>query len=138
MGIGRRFQPGNNFGKGRLSGSRNKRTLLVEALEGDSVKIIRSIARRALKSDPTAMRLCMVRLLPVSRTCFKLGPVETPAHLAKATSDLIQAVAEGDLSAREGESVARIVESQRRNLELQAFEDRLKALEARAAKGKLL
>jgi hypothetical protein len=138
MGSGRPFQPGNKLGKGRRSGSRNRRTILLAALEGDSVKIIESIARRALKSDPTAMRLCMERLLPVSRTRFRLGPVQTPAHLTNATSDLIHAVAEGDLSAREGESVVRIVESQRRNLELQAFDERLKALEEKAAKGKLL
>lgn len=137
MGNGRPFQPGNKLSKGRPPGSRNKRTILLEALEGDSVKIIQSIARRALKADPTAMRVCMERLLPVSRTRFKLGPVETPAHLTSATSDVTQAISQGDLSAREGESVARVIETQRRNLELQSIEDRVKVLEEKLAEGKL-
>lgn len=137
MGIGKPFQPGNKFGKGRPPGSRNKRTIFIEALEGNGLKIIESIKRAALKGDPTAMRLCMERLMPVSRTRFKLGPVATPANLTNAISDVTQAVSEAELSPREGESVAKIVESQRRNFELHGIDVRIRALEQRQANGSL-
>jgi hypothetical protein len=129
MGTGRPFKSGNKAGKGRLPGSRNKKTIFQEALEEDGEKIIQQVKLRALESDPTAMRLCMERLLPVSKTLFRLPSVDTAAGLAAAISAVTRAVAEGVLSAQEGESVARIIESQRRNIEVGEFEARLKVLE---------
>ena len=127
-----RFEAGNKHGKGRRRGSRNRKTLFREALESGGEAIIRQIRRQALKSDPTAMRLCMERLLPVAKTPnsrFRLPPVETAANLMEAISAVTRAVAGGRLSPQDGESVARILESQRRTLETEAFDARLKALE---------
>jgi hypothetical protein len=131
-GRGRPFEPGNKFGKGRAPGSRNKRSVFQEALDNDGMEIIRAIKRLALKSDPTAMRLCMERLLPASKawnSCFPLPSAETAASLTQAISAVMRAVAEGDLSPQEGESVAKIIESQRRSIETVEFEARLKVLE---------
>ncbi len=129
---GRPFEPGNTAGKGRPAGSRNRATIFRETLERGGVAIIRTVKRQALKSDPTAMRLCMERLIPVPKapnTCFQLPPMETAANLTDAVSAVARAVAEGQLSAQEGESVAKIVESQRRMLETEGFDARLKVLE---------
>src|ERR1700684_2923256 len=74
-----RFEVGNRMGKGRPAGSRNKVTTLREALEDGGVEIILKIKSQALKGDPTAMRLCMERLLPVAKrpnSCFRLPPIE--------------------------------------------------------------
>lgn len=132
MPRGRPFENGNTAGKGRLPGSRNKRTVFQIALELDGEKIIELIKEQALKSDPAAMRLCIERLVPVLRPPlrrFFLPPVETAEQLKDAVSAVVHAVAEGMVSAREGESVARIIETQRKNIEVGEFEARLKALE---------
>jgi len=60
-----------------------------EALESGGEAIIRAIKREALKSDPTAMRLCMERLLPLAKaqnSHFRLPSVETAANLMEAIS----------------------------------------------------
>jgi hypothetical protein len=129
---GRPFEPENKMGTGRPSGSRNRATVFREALDGSGEAIIRKIMRLALKSDPTAMRLCMERLLPLAKapnSRFRLPPVATAANLMEAISAVTRAVAAGRLSAREGESVARIIESQRRMLETETFDARLRVLE---------
>ncbi len=132
MGMGRPFRPGNKTGKGRPPGRRNRRKEFQEVLENDAEKIIERIKREALKSNSTAMRLCMERLLPVAKAenvRFEMPAVDSGESLAVAIAAIARAVAEGVLSAQEGESMARVVESQRRNLEAGSFEARLKALE---------
>lgn len=101
-------------------------------MEADGEKLIEAIKRRALKSNSTAMKLCMERLLPrvkAENTRFRLPPVVTAADLTAAISAITQAVAEGELSAAEGESVARIIETQRRNIEVAQFDARIRILE---------
>jgi hypothetical protein len=132
MARGRPFEVGNRAGTGRRVGSRNRKTVFQIALESGGEKIIEKIKARALKNDPTAMRLCMERLIPVLRAPLKrfvLPPVETAGQLKDAVSAVTQAVADGVLSAQEGESVARIIDTQRKNIEVAEFEARLKVLE---------
>ena len=53
---------------GRRPGSRNKATLAAAALlAGESEALTRKAVELALAGDPTAMRLCIERLLPPSR-----------------------------------------------------------------------
>lgn len=132
MGIGRPFEMGNSAAKGRPQGSRNKKTIFQEELEKDGTEIIQKIKQEALKADPTAMRLCMERLVPLAKypnASFEMPPVQTAASLTEAISAITEAVAEGELSAQEGESIARIVESQRRNIEVEEFDARLRSIE---------
>jgi len=59
------FQPGNRFGRGRPQGSRNKATIaLQKMLDGCGESITRKCALMAMQGDPTALRLCMERLIP--------------------------------------------------------------------------
>jgi hypothetical protein len=123
---------GNRLGKGRPKGRRNNATLFQEALEKDGLAIIRKIKLLALKADRMAMKLCMERLIPISKTPnsrFRLPGVETAAGLALAIAAVTRAVSRGRLSAKEGEAVAKIIESQRRILEAEEFDARLRALE---------
>lgn len=136
MARGKPFALGNTAGKGRPTGSCNKKTIFQQELEKDGAAIIQKIKQRALKADPVAMRLCMERLVPLAKepnTRFRLPAVETAANLTEAISAVTEAVAEGELSAQEGESVARIVESQRRNIEVEEFDARIRALETTPA-----
>ncbi len=136
-GKGRPFERGNTAGKGRPTGSRNKLTIFREALDSGGVEIIELVRSQALKCDPVAMKLCMERLIPVTKTPnsrFQLPSIDTAAELAEAISAVTRAVALGRLSAREGESVAKIIESQRRTLETEEFDARLKVLEEASGK----
>src|SRR5713226_3504119 len=108
------FQSGNTFGRGRPQGSRNKATLaLQEMLDGHGESITRKCALLALQGDPTAMRLCMERLLPPRRdqpVKFKLPAVTTAAEVAAAVSAVLQAVAGGQLTPAEGQMIVAILE----------------------------
>jgi hypothetical protein len=133
-----RFEAGNKMGLGRPRGSRNRATLFQEALEQGGVAIIRKIRREALKADPTAMRLCMERLVPVAKakdSRFPLPPLESAAKLMEAISAVMRAVTAGKLSPQEGESVARIIEGQRRMFETEGFDARLRMLEEARGNG---
>ena len=120
------------MGQGRRRGSRNRVTVFREALEGGGEEIIRQIRDQALKSDPTAMRLCMERLLPVARipnSRFRLPPLKTPKDLREATEAMAQTVASGRLSPQEGEAMSRIIECQRKAIATEDFDRRLTVLE---------
>jgi hypothetical protein len=137
MPRGRPFEIGNSAGTGRRAGSLNKKTVFQLALESDGKEIIENIKAKAMESNPTAMRLCIERLVPVLKPPLKrfvLPPVETPEHLKGATSAVLQTVADGVISPQDGQRVARIIESQRKNIEVGEFDARLKALEDRPRK----
>lgn len=134
---GRPFQPGNNMGRGRPPGSRNKRTVFAEAMEKNGLALIQQCQLQALKGDAAAMRLCIERLLPPCKTPggrFALPPVRNAADMVQALPAILKAVARGQLSAQEGEAIASMLEFQRRALDTDEFEKRLQALEESAGK----
>jgi hypothetical protein len=84
---GKPFEAGNKFGKGRPRGSRNKRTELMELMEDHGEALIRQCQVMALKGNPTALRLCMERLMPPCRASnnrFRLPRMKTAADLVEA------------------------------------------------------
>src|ERR1700752_1845518 len=68
-GRGRPFEKGRSGNPGgRRLGSQNKATLAAAALlAGESEALTRKAVEMALAGDPTAMRLCMERVLPPCR-----------------------------------------------------------------------
>jgi hypothetical protein len=129
---GRPFEAGNKMGRGRRPGSRNKRTLFAEMMEGHGEAIIKQCQILAMKGDPTALKLCIERLVAPCKSAssrFRLPPLGTLSDLLKAMPSIIQEVARGRLSAQEGEAIASMLDSQRRALETQEFDARLKAIE---------
>ena len=131
-GKGRPFEQGNRVGQGRPRGSRNKRTIFMEAMENHGEAIIKQCQVLALKGDATALRLCMERLIPVRRPWnnrFPMPAVKTAADLGPAWQSVLKQVALGNISPLEGEAVASMLESRRRALETEDYEVRLRALE---------
>ena len=63
---GRPFVKGRSGNpRGRPAGSRNKKTLAAAVLlEGESEALTRKAVELALEGDPTALRLCIERILP--------------------------------------------------------------------------
>ena len=86
---GRPFEKGRSGNPaGRRPGSRNKATLAAAALlAGESEALTRTAVELALAGDPTAMRLCIGRLLrPCRERTVKLTlpPIESVSDIADA------------------------------------------------------
>jgi Family of unknown function (DUF5681) len=118
---------------GRPAGARNKKTLAAAALlEGEAEALTRKAVELALAGDPTAMRLCLERILPPCRERaikFALPPIESAADIAPAMKAVTAALAAGVITPGEAEAIARIVDTFVRAIETSDFERRLKALE---------
>jgi hypothetical protein len=129
---GRPFEAGNKMGRGRRPGSRNKRTLFAEMMEGHGEAIIKQCQLLAMKGDRTALKLCIERLVAPCKSAnsrFRLPPLLTVSDLVKALPRIMQEVARGRLSAQEGEAIASMLDSQRHAIETEEFDARLKAIE---------
>jgi hypothetical protein len=129
---GKPFVVGNKLGTGRPLDSRNKKSIFQEALESHGIEIIDTAKLQALKKDPTALRLCVERLVPICKppnSSFRMPRLRTSTDLPKAISALAREVAAGRLSAQEGESVSRIIESFGNALQVDDFATRLETIE---------
>ena len=85
---GRPFKPGPPGNpKGRRPGCRNRATIAAAALlEGEAEALTRRAVELALAGDPTAMRLCLERILPPCReraVKFALPSIESPADIGR-------------------------------------------------------
>jgi hypothetical protein len=119
---GRPFEPGKSGNpKGRPRGSRNKASLAAEALlEGEADAIIRKVVEKAKQGDPTALRLCLERLLPPRRdrpVAFDLPKIESTADVIAASSSVVAACAEGALSPDEAARVMNLINLHAQTLE---------------------
>jgi hypothetical protein len=130
------FQPGNTFGRGRPQGSRNKATVaLQEMLDGHGESITRKCALLALQGNPTALRLCMERLIAPRKehaVKFKQRPISTAAEVAAAVDAVFDEVAAGHLTPSEGQMVVAMLEGRLRIIQAVDHENRLSALESDA------
>jgi hypothetical protein len=118
---------------GRPLGSRNKATIALAALlDGEAEAITRKAVDLAKSGDLTAIRLCLERIISPRKdrpVTFKFPPIETAADAARASSALVAAVADGELTPGEAAELGRLVESFVRSLEATNFEARLLRLE---------
>ena len=133
--VGRAILPGDR------PGSRNKATLAAAAfLAGESEALTRRAVELALGGDPTAMRLCLERVLPPCRertVKFALPPIESAADIAAAMKAVTSALASGAITPGEAERIAAVVDTFVRAIDASDFDRRLHELEdaskARAA-----
>jgi hypothetical protein len=129
-----RFGPGN---AGKPKGARRRLTLLLEAiLEGQAESLTRQVVGLAEKGDMAALRLCLQRLVPLRRDVpveFDLPEIATIADAERASSAVLAAVADGELTPGEAESVMRLLVAHRGIVEAGEIERRLAAVEARVA-----
>src|SRR5438132_3359800 len=136
---GRPFEKGRSGNPaGRRTGSRNKATLAAAALlAGESEALTRKAVELALVGDPTAMRLCLERILPACRertVNFALPPIESAADIAAAMKAVTSALADGAITPGEAATIAAVVDTFVRAIETSDFERRLKEAEDGLAK----
>ena len=132
---GRPFAKGpSNRPPGRRAGSRNNKTLAAAILlEGEAAGLTRRAVELAFAGDPTAMRLCIERILPPCReraVRFALPPIESAADIAPAMKAVTSALADGVITPGEAGTIAAVVDTFVRAIETSDFDRRLKILEA--------
>ena len=129
------FKPGQSGNpSGRPKGARNKSTVAAEALlDGESEALTRRCIDLAMEGDPTALRLCLSRILPVRRERtieLDLPALQGSQDSLGAIGRVLEAVGAGMITPSEGQAVASLVETHRRTFEVEALEHRIEALEA--------
>jgi len=113
---GRPFVKGRSGNpRGRPTGARNKKTLAAAVLlEGESEALTRKAVELALEGDPTALRLCIERILPPCRerpVNFALPPIENAADISAAMNAVTSALARGIITPGEAERIANVVDT---------------------------
>jgi hypothetical protein len=131
---GRPFEKGQSGNPGgRRAGSLNKTTEAAAALlAGESEALTRRAVELALGGDPTAMRLCIERVLPACReraVKFALPPIESAADIAAAMKAVTSALADGAITPGEAATIAAVVDTFVRAIETSDFDRRLKLCE---------
>ncbi len=133
---GRPFSKGRSGNPGgRRFGSRNKATIAAQRLlAGEAEALTRKAVEAALAGDPTAMRLCLDRILPRDRAVeFALPPIKSAADVAHAMGAVTAALADGLITPGEAQAIARVITTFVQSIETSDFDQRLQMLEARQA-----
>lgn len=125
---------------GRPPGSRNKTTLLMEALlEGQAEQLMQKAIDMALAGDAHAMKLVMDRLHPARKDRpihLTLPRVETLPQISLAFSRAVEAMADGHITPNEGEALANIFAMQANVLANADLDRRVTELEQGASASK--
>ena len=130
---GRPFAKGRSGNPaGRRFGSRNKATIAaLELLANEAEALTRKAVEAALAGDPTAMRLCLERILPRDRAVkFALPPIKSAADVGRAMGAVTAALADGLITPGEAQAIARVVTTFVQVIETSDFDRRLTMLEA--------
>jgi Family of unknown function (DUF5681) len=130
---GRPFPKGRSGNPGgRRFGSRNRVTMAaLELLADEAEALTRKAVEAALAGDPTAMRLCLERILPRDRAVkFTLPRIKSGADIARAMEAVTAALADGLITPAEGQAIARVVTTFVQAIEASEFDRRLQLLEA--------
>jgi hypothetical protein len=133
------FLPGQSGNPaGRPRGSRNKKTLALEALlEGESEAVLQKMITFAKMGDDVAMRLCVERMMAPRRerpVPVQLPRIESDADARKASADVLEALAEGEVTPKEAEHLLRAVAGAAVIMQSSETAERLKWLEERVAR----
>jgi hypothetical protein len=128
-------QSGNPAGRPR--GSRNKKTLMLEALlDDESEALMRRVIGLAKMGDDVAMRLVFARMLPPRRerpVPIELPRIESEADARRASADVIEALSAGEISPQEAEHVLRAIAGAAMVTQSSEMGERIRWLQERVA-----
>src|ERR1700683_2036855 len=123
---------------GRPAGARNKALLAMEALlDGEAEAITRVAVDKAKEGEPTALRLCLERILPPRKdrpVSFSLPELGTVTDAPAATAAIVAAGASADITVTEGSELAKRVDIFVRSVEASDLDKRLRAIEEKMVK----
>jgi hypothetical protein len=135
------FQKGQSGNPaGRPPGARHKVTLMAEQLlDGETEAISRAVIEKAKAGDPTAMRVCMDRIVPPLRERtieFSLPPLTGVADAVTALTAVAGALAEGELTPGEAAHMVKVIDCYAQTVGLAQLDARVTQLEQAQAAGK--
>jgi Family of unknown function (DUF5681) len=129
-----RFKPGQSGNpNGRPKGARNAITIAIEELlDGEAEALTRKAIDLAKAGDMQALRLCMDRLAPARKDrhiMFELPAINSVADSVQASSALLLAVANGEITPSEAAEVGRLIDGFVKAIEVSDIQTRLERLE---------
>jgi hypothetical protein len=136
LGFGRdssgRFVPGvSGNPAGKKPGTRNRKTVLMEALrDGEDIAVARVVIDKALAGDAVAARFCLGLLSPKPRgraIALDLSEDARAGDVVAAFDATLAAMACGDITPDEALIITRVLDGRRRALETLALERRVDA-----------
>jgi Family of unknown function (DUF5681) len=136
---GRPFAKGRSGNpRGRRLGSRNKATVAAQMLLADEAEALtRKAVELALGGDPTALRLCVERILPRDRAVkFAMPRIASAADVAAAMGAVTAALAQGVITPGEANQIAQVIVTFVRTIETSDFDRRLQTVESSEARQK--
>jgi hypothetical protein len=130
---GRPFEPGNSGGPGRPAGSRNKATLVLDALaDGEAEAVLKTTIEKAKEGDLRAAEVILSRVWPQRKgrpVRFDLPSIGSADGVLKALRSVLEATAAGELTPDEATLVGSLLEAKRKAIETVDIEARLTKLE---------
>jgi hypothetical protein len=132
------FLPGQSGNPaGRPRGSRNKKTLMLEALlDDESETLMRRVIGLAKMGDDVAMRLVFARMLPPRRdrpVPLGLPRIESEADARRASGDVMEAVGAGEVTPQEAEQLLRVIAGATIVMQSSGTAERMKRLQEQVA-----
>ena len=146
MQVMAKFQKGQSGNpNGRVKGSRNRATMLVEQIFDEKLfgvdrkadAIISKVIEQAANGDTACIRLCFDRLAPSRKdrpVFFELPKMQEAKDAVNASAAIVAAVAGGDLTPSEAAELSKVIDGYARSLQTVEFEERLSKLERVVAK----
>jgi hypothetical protein len=127
---GRPFQKGN---AGRRLGSRNRTTVVAEALlRNEEIELVRKAIEMAKAGDAQMLKFLLDRILPKERSVrVDLPPIDHASDAVDALRAIIDAVATGQIAPTEGSAIATLISLYARAVNDAKFDLRLDEIEKR-------
>ena len=127
-GRGRPFEKGNG---GRRPGSRNRTTLVAEALlKGEEVELVLKAIELAKAGDGPMLKFLLDRILPKDRSVrVDLPAMDRSSDAVDVLAAVIDAVGTGQIAPSEGSAVASLVAAYARTINVADLELRLDVVE---------
>ncbi|MGC9196923.1 MAG: DUF5681 domain-containing protein [Syntrophobacteraceae bacterium] len=131
---GHRFEKGKSGNPlGRPKGSRNKATLIAQALlENEAEGLVRKLVEMALNGDKACLRICIERLVPPRKGWplpSGLPSVTGSSDLSKFFAAVSARFEAGEMTTSEVRALRDLTESYRRLIEMAELEPRITELE---------
>ena len=131
-----KFQKGQSGNpQGKPKGAKDKRTELRALLQPHAAELIQKAVTMALDGDPTALRMCLDRLVPPIKATAEPVTVNLPTAgtLAEQGAAIYQALAQGAIGTGEATAMMQVLQGQARIVEVSDLEDRIRVLEENIA-----
>ena len=130
---GRPFKRGNPGGPGRPEGSRNRATLILDALaDGEAEDVLLKTVGLAKGGDLRAAEIILSRVWPQRKgrpVTFDLPSLDSSSGVLATLRSVFEATARGELTPDEAALVGNLLEANRKAIETIQFEERISRLE---------